>query len=259
MKRKRLEEYIGETYNHLTITGIDRERRKREGSCNTYVFADCDCGVCNKSYNLAKIKKGETKSCGHLKKAHEHPTKTNEIIHKDNYGIIMANNNEFYFDLEDEKYLLNKYWYEDSHGYLIHCYVENGKNHYVKFHRLIMNALPNEYIDHINQQKNDNRKINLRKCSHKENDRNKGLCITNKSGITGVCWDKSRDKWSSQITVDTKTIHLGRYDEINDAIKSRLKAEIQYFKEYAPQLNLIDLYFTKEESDEIRKNASFQF
>ena len=243
MIRKKLEEYIGERFNHLTITGIDRERRKLEQSCNTYVFADCDCGVKGLSYNLRKLKTGETKSCGHLKVKHDKPNKFNKIIIDGECGKIYVNGKQFLFDTEDLQLLKDKYWYEDDYGYLTHCFVNNKKNNYIKFHRLVCKAKKGEFVDHINKNKNDNRKCNLRICLHKENDRNSSLRCTNKSGVTGVYFDKSRNKWCARITYDFKSIFLGRFEDKKDAIKARLIGEKKFFKNFAPQKELFNIYF----------------
>lgn len=50
----------------------------------------------------------------------------------------------------------------------------------------------------------------------------------NKSGITGVCFDKSRQKWAVYIGIDKKKIFLGRFDNLNDAVRAREKAEQEY-------------------------------
>ena len=50
------------------------------------------------------------------------------------------------------------------------------------------------------------------------------------SGVKGVCWLKDRQKWKAYITVAGKTKSLGNYDDKNDAIKARQKAEEIYHK-----------------------------
>lgn len=52
---------------------------------------------------------------------------------------------------------------------------------------------------------------------------------TNKSGRTGVCWNKIQKQWSAQIMKDKKQHHLGFFDDIGLAIKARENAEIKYF------------------------------
>ena len=53
--------------------------------------------------------------------------------------------------------------------------------------------------------------------------------VTNTSGFKGVSWDKKRKRWEAYIHFKYKKIHLGLYDDIEDAIKARLKAEEEYF------------------------------
>ena len=97
-------------------------------------------------------------------------------------------------------------------------------------------------IDHINRDKLDNRKCNLRISDKTGNNRNVGLQKNNTSGITGVGWNRQMNKWIAQITVNYKTIYLGSFNDKEDAIKCRLTAEKKYFGEYAPQQYLFDKY-----------------
>lgn len=60
--------------------------------------------------------------------------------------------------------------------------------------------------------------------------RTENIIIDNKRDVVrGVCFDKSRNKWLSRINVGLKTIQLGRFESIDDAIKERLLAEIKYW------------------------------
>lgn len=51
----------------------------------------------------------------------------------------------------------------------------------------------------------------------------------NKSGHKGVFWDKIRHKWEAYITHNGERIRLGRFNNKQDAINARLKAEKKYF------------------------------
>lgn len=99
-------------------------------------------------------------------------------------------------------------------------------------HRLVWfyvtGQFPQGQIDHINGNGTDNRWCNLRVVSHLDNSKNQKLRSNNSSGVTGVYWSKERKKWCASITVRGKTIPLGRYDKIIDAIDSRKKAECKY-------------------------------
>lgn len=78
----------------------------------------------------------------------------------------------------------------------------------------------------------DNRKSNLRITTPLNNSRNKCKTKANTSGVTGVCWNKRNQKWHAQIGVNLKTIHLGYFNDFNDAVKARKEAEEKYFKEF---------------------------
>ena len=85
---------------------------------------------------------------------------------------------------------------------------------------------PSHQVDHINGDGTDNRWINLRAVTHRENSMNTKRRIDNKSGVCGVSWDKSRKKWTARIKAyDGRYLYLGRFSNINDAAKSRKEAE----------------------------------
>lgn len=83
-------------------------------------------------------------------------------------------------------------------------------------------------VDHKNLDPSDNRWKNLRSVDHQANSRNQSLSKTNKSGRVGVHWSQSRKKWCVYIGVDRKTINLGRYDDFDDAVATRVAAEQRY-------------------------------
>lgn len=84
------------------------------------------------------------------------------------------------------------------------------------------------YIDHINRVSTDNRISNLRPVTKKQNVENQKLASTNKSGYRGVSWDKKRKKWFVSIQHNTKTIALGRFENIEDARDAYCKAAAKY-------------------------------
>lgn len=86
---------------------------------------------------------------------------------------------------------------------------------------------PKHNIDHINGNHYDNRIANLRDVPQSENVRNQRLRKDNKSGYHGVNWDKGRNKWRVTINVEGKVKTLGRYDDLDEAIKVRKEAEIE--------------------------------
>jgi len=97
-------------------------------------------------------------------------------------------------------------------------------------------------LDHKDRNKLNNRKENFRIATHSQNSMNKDLQSNNTSGIIGVFWNSNKNKWSSEIMLNRKKIFLGYFTNKEDAIITRLQAEKEYFKEYAPQKHLYEQY-----------------
>lgn len=90
-------------------------------------------------------------------------------------------------------------------------------------------------IDHINEDRGDNRIINLREASSSENKQNIKKRKNNRSGLTGVVFHKQAKKWGARIKIKNGSYKsLGLYENIEDAKKTRIKAEKKYFKSFAP-------------------------
>ena len=83
----------------------------------------------------------------------------------------------------------------------------------------------NSVVDHINRNKLDNRRGNLRVVSKSENSFNSKQRTDNKSGHRGVSWDKERNKWKAQICINGKVIPIGRFDTVEEANAARINAE----------------------------------
>ena len=62
---------------------------------------------------------------------------------------------------------------------------------------------------------------------------NAKLRSNNTSGVTGVSFNKKRNKWVSTICINKKRIQLGGFDNFEDAILARKQAEEKYFGEYS--------------------------
>lgn len=125
------------------------------------------------------------------------------------------------FDKEDYD-LVSKYsWHRTTKGY-----VRNAKLGYL--HNAITGFKFQSHkiqTDHINRNKMDCRKSNLRIVDHTENNINRDLQRNNKSGCKGVSWDLNRQKWISRITRNHKEHFLGAFIILEDAISARRKAE----------------------------------
>ncbi len=121
---------------------------------------------------------------------------------------------------------------DNSHGYAV-ISVDNTLHGAHRLAWLYMTgAMPKEHIDHINGDRGDNRWKNLREATLKENNRSRNSNSNNKSGYRGVCFDKVRNKWKAQITVDRKTKLIGRFDTPEQASEAYKNAAKHHFGEF---------------------------
>lgn len=94
---------------------------------------------------------------------------------------------------------------------------------------------PKHQIDHINQDKKDNRFANLREATNSQNHQNKKS--KNSNGLKGVALangGKYRAKrWYAKIRINQRTIYLGTFDTKEDAHNAYAKAASELFGEYA--------------------------
>jgi len=109
----------------------------------------------------------------------------------------------------------------------------DGTSRLVYMHRLLMDAQPGQHVDHINGDRLDNRRSNLRLVTNTQNQQNKRTPSHNTSGYKGVCWHKRVKKWHVRITVDGKRLHLGYTRDRETAAQLYDAAARFFFGEYA--------------------------
>lgn len=109
-----------------------------------------------------------------------------------------------------------------------------GKASPILLHRFLMNAIKGQEVDHINGNKLDNRKSNLRICTCQQNRFNINPIKKSPSGRVGVVWDTAHQRWVAQIQVNHKKYYLGYYRNLGDAITARIAGENKYFGDFAP-------------------------
>jgi len=83
-------------------------------------------------------------------------------------------------------------------------------------------------VDHKDQNKLNNRIDNLDLVTPQQNQKNQTLSTANTSGYTGVGWRQSIKRFRASITVNKKSVHLGYFENIEEAIKARKSAEVEY-------------------------------
>jgi hypothetical protein len=133
-------------------------------------------------------------------------------------------------DAGDYSLLSQHKWYLHSAGYA-RCRGAEG----AYMHRMIMDAPEGMQVDHINGDKLDNRRANLRLTDSAGNARNCSVKAkpVGTSQYKGVYFKKQAKKWTAKITVDYNEIHLGYFESELAAVQAYDKAAIKYFGEFA--------------------------
>jgi len=108
-----------------------------------------------------------------------------------------------------------------------------GKRKTILMHRVVANPSEKQVVDHRDHNGLNNRKSNLRVCSHTENIRNSRKRLDNTSGYRGVCWNKKLRKWQAEINVNGEVIYLGTFKDIEKAYQAYCKASRRYHKDYS--------------------------
>lgn len=127
-------------------------------------------------------------------------------------------------DDEDFDWLSKKKWTHTFYGYASTSRkLPSGKWSNILMHRLITECPPKMEVDHINMDKLDNRRENLRICTPSENKMNIGLKKNNQSGFKGVSWSRRAKKWQAAIGLNKVHHHLGWFDSKEEAIEAYRK------------------------------------
>ena len=155
------------------------------------------------------------------------------LLDDDDYKIIQQYNLSLKL-IKDTTVVSRDKFYVDVRKYV------KGKSYRGLLHRLIMSCPADMVVDHINGNPLDNRKCNLRICTHKENCSNRNFnpehidtCTTifnykaytpalNQSGIKNIKWSSKANKWEVGYKVNGKYIYIGLYSNLEDA-KQALK------------------------------------
>ena len=129
-----------------------------------------------------------------------------------------------------------------SNGIYIICTARTAdrKRHTLRMQRVIMNCNSGMDVDHVNGNTLDNRKSNLRICTHTENMRNMSKRKNVTSVYKGVYFNKSRNKWTASIRINGTLKHLGHYKTEDQAAISYNISAVKYFGEFArPNINIM--------------------
>ena len=205
----------------------------------------CECGTQREVLGI-ELRKGGSLSCGCYQI--ELCRKTIEYDLSGEYGIGYCSNTgtPFYFDLEDYDKIKNYCWHEvrQKKSYRVLTAWDSKTKTEVKFHHVIGMSK----CDHINRNTLDNRKENLRSATQAENVRNSSK--PSKPGVTskyiGIYLSSEKypigRPWRAKIRFGGRGYFLGSFATEEEALVARLKAEKEYFGEFAPQKELFEKY-----------------
>lgn len=107
------------------------------------------------------------------------------------------------------------------------------KRGFFSMHRVINKTLVGMDTDHINGDRLDNRKENLRSATRTENIFNRPKHKNSRSGYKGVNWRKDLKKWRAEIQFNGIRKTIGFFENIDDAVKAYDECAIQYHGKFA--------------------------
>lgn len=225
------ENLSNKTFGYLTVIKQGEDYISKSGNKQARWLCECVCG--KKILVLQSLlKNGSQKSCGckHFlacKKFNDYTIKNNTVY------VILSNKKDAIMlcDLDDWEKLKIYCWSLNKLGYA-EARV-NGKTRL--FHHFVIDCNNKLVRDHINRNKLDNRKTNIRIVSHSGNNINKSY--KNKFGINGIY--KNKNKYVARININKKQFYLGSYTTLEKAKEARIIAENNYFsnKEVMPTMS----------------------
>lgn len=142
--------------------------------------------------------------------------------------IYMKNGTSAIVSPNDYEWLNQWRWTQNRSGYAVRKIphsTEEGRHTTLAMHRLIMNAQKGEEVDHINRNRLDNRRENLRIVPHWVNMHNVG-----KPNVE----HRSKNSWMARIVIQGKKIQLGSYSTKEEAIAAYNRAKVVFGLEAQP-------------------------
>ena len=226
-------DHSGERFNKILVIEKNGMKKRKDGSYTTTYLCKCDCG---KYFTLTTqdVSKKARVSCGCARYNWE----KNKYEIKDDYAVGYDTKGEkFYVDLEDLEKIKKYKWNVNSTTKAV-SNAKNGRKTLL-LHRLIMGVDDkNLEVDHINHDRTDNRKKNLRIVTHADNVKNvSAKQKNNTSGRVGVSYrgkyrSEKNNPWQARIKVNGKLISGGNFKTFEEAVKRREELEKQYFGEF---------------------------
>ncbi len=217
---------VGDILNNWEVVSVRYDAVIMENRYN------CRCLLCGniseKNHSEIRLRKG--KPCQKCTPDYHFSINGNAA-----YGIL-PNGEKFVIDTEDVERVSEIYWHMGKDRYIISS-EKNAPSH--RLHNYVMKFFPQPmvYIDHINRNRSDCRKSNLRIVTTQQNNMNTSIIRSSETGLRGITFDKSIKKYIARIGLNDKRIYLGSSsDPIVCAQMYNCAAPI-IFGEFAGELN----------------------
>lgn len=194
---------VGLKFNRLTVIQEEEPHTFPNGSKRRRFLCKCDCGN-EVSVLLCNLRNGLVKSCGCLQK--EQASKAQRKFNKyevcgEITKVIDSNNNVALIDTSDLDKIKPFYFYKDVAGYFV------ASN--TSLHRFVTDCPRGKVVDHINHDKADNRKCNLKICTQKDNNTNRPFI--------GIVFMEHINKWVASKKVGEKIVYSKQCSTIEEA------------------------------------------
>ena len=139
-----------------------------------------------------------------------------------------------YVDAADYVRLKDYTWFMSKEGYAV-GFVPNGDGQFKLqyMHRLILQPDPGELTDHINGDRLDNRRENLRTATPRQNMQSKRVSGLSETKLKGVSRHKARGKYHARIQLEGIRYHLGFFEDAETAALAYDEAARRLFGEFA--------------------------
>lgn len=235
----------GKKYGRLTVLSYSHKEHS-----HSHWLCKCDCGedvVKSISY-LNKSKYLMCDQCMHSYTKKDKKVKEKSYIPFENIAYQTKDNSinvKGEFAIVNDKIIMDKADLEEILKYKRYISISSGGYPYINWkgrelflHRHFV-GLPQEFdketqliSEHINGNRLDCRRENLRICHKTKNAINCKIYKTNKSGHKGISWNPKLNKWQVNLQYNKKNHYLGVYSNIEDAIKVRKEAEEKYYGDF---------------------------
>ncbi len=207
-------------------------------SCHTCIYAHRDLGLWMRTLwsgfparplcGNQPDSYGRMKECPHGRVCRNYrprpPVPTGENVKM----IPLTNGCYAYVDAADYEWLNQWHWFV-LNGYA----ARHEKGKVILMHRQIMQPPKGKVVDHINGNKFDNTRANMRNVTQRQNIYNRGKRVGAGSIYKGVSYDKSRGNWRVMLYFDGKHFFLGSFDTEVEAARAYDRQAVEFFKECA--------------------------